>query len=42
MVGQSRKEAFTSIGDVFWRCIEGFDNKNLSSDGKEVLIKSVL
>lgn len=42
VVGQSRREAFTSLKDRVWQQIQGYEEKLLSQAGKEVLVKSVL
>lgn len=42
VIGRSKKEIFSVIGERVWKRINGWGEKMLSKAGKEVLIKSVL
>ncbi|XP_048494687.1 uncharacterized protein LOC125494872 [Beta vulgaris subsp. vulgaris] len=41
LLGRSKKVSFASIKDRIWKKLQGWKEKLLSRDGKEVLIKSV-
>jgi hypothetical protein len=42
LVGKSRMNAFQSIKDRVWKCLQNWKNKFLFQAGKEILLKAVI